>query len=45
MAVWGFIIAAALILGSIPALAGLIFVMPLFGHASWHLYRRLVDTD
>ncbi|HKR90115.1 MAG TPA: DUF2189 domain-containing protein [Phenylobacterium sp.] len=43
MAVWGFIIAAALIAGSIPALAGLIFVMPLFGHASWHLYRRLVD--
>jgi len=44
MAVWGFVIAAALIAGSIPALAGLIFVMPLFGHASWHLYRRLIDS-
>jgi uncharacterized membrane protein len=42
MAVWGFVIAGALMLGSIPALAGLIFVMPLLGHASWHLYRRLV---
>jgi uncharacterized membrane protein len=41
MAVWGLIIAAALMLGSIPALVGLIFVMPLFGHASWRLYRRL----
>jgi uncharacterized membrane protein len=42
MAVWGMIIAGALILGSIPALAGLIFVMPLLGHASWRLYRRVV---
>ena len=42
MALWGLIIAALLILGSIPALAGLIFVMPLLGHASWKLYRRLV---
>jgi len=45
MAIWGLIIAAALILGSIPALAGLIFVMPVLGHASWHLYRRLVADD
>lgn len=43
MAIWGMIIAGALILGSIPALAGLIFVMPLLGHASWRLYRRLVS--
>lgn len=42
MATWGMIIAGALFLGSIPALAGLIFVMPLLGHASWKLYRRLV---
>jgi uncharacterized membrane protein len=42
MALWGAIIAGALVLGSIPALAGLILVMPLFGHASWRLYRRLV---
>jgi uncharacterized membrane protein len=44
MAVWGFVIAALLIAGSIPALAGLIFVMPLLGHASWRLYRR-ITTD
>lgn len=43
MALWGLVIAAALVAGSIPALAGLIFVVPLFGHASWHLYRRLVE--
>lgn len=42
MALWGAIIAGALILGFIPALAGLIFVMPVLGHASWRLYRRVV---
>lgn len=43
MALWGVIVAAALVLGSIPALVGLIFVVPLLGHASWHLYRRVVE--
>lgn len=43
MAAWGMIIAVALALGSLPALAGLIFVIPLLGHASWRLYRKLVS--
>jgi uncharacterized membrane protein len=42
MVVWAAIIAGALALGSIPALVGLIFVVPVLGHASWHLYRRIV---
>jgi uncharacterized membrane protein len=42
MALWGLIVAGALVLGSIPALVGLIFVVPVLGHASWHLYRKLV---
>jgi uncharacterized membrane protein len=42
MAVWGLIIAGSLVIGSIPALLGLIVVMPVLGHATWHLYRRLV---
>ena len=42
MIVWAAIIAGALALGSIPALVGLIFVMPVLGHASWHLYRKVV---
>ncbi|HEX3701595.1 MAG TPA: DUF2189 domain-containing protein [Phenylobacterium sp.] len=42
MALWGLIVAAALVLGSIPALVGLIFVMPVLGHATWHLYRKVV---
>jgi uncharacterized membrane protein len=42
MAVWGLIISAGLVIGSIPLLLGLIVVMPVLGHATWHLYRRAV---
>ena len=42
MAVWGLIVAGGLVLGSLPALLGLIFVMPVLGHATWHLYRKVV---
>ncbi len=43
IATWGMIVAAALILGSIPALLGLVFVMPIIGHATWHLFRKAVS--
>jgi uncharacterized membrane protein len=39
---WAAIIAAALAAGFATALVGLIFVVPLLGHASWRLYRRVV---
>lgn len=42
MAAWAAIIAGALLLGALPALAGLIVVVPLLAHASWRLYRKLV---
>jgi uncharacterized membrane protein len=42
MAVWGLIVAALLVIGSIPALLGLVVVMPVLGHATWHLYRAAV---
>ena len=42
MAAWGLIITGLLVIGSIPALLGLIVVLPVLGHATWHLYRRLV---
>ena len=42
MIAWAAIIAGALLLGSIPLLVGLILVVPVLGHASWHLYRKLV---
>jgi len=42
MAVWGMIVAGGLVLGSIPLFIGLIIVMPVLGHATWHLYRKVV---
>ncbi len=42
MLAWGFLVAALLVLGAIPALAGLVIVMPVLGHATWHLYRKVV---
>jgi uncharacterized membrane protein len=42
MAVWGLIVAGGLLIGSLPVLLGLIIVMPVLGHATWHLYRKLV---
>jgi uncharacterized membrane protein len=43
MALWGLIVAAALLVGSIPLFVGLAIVMPVLGHATWHLYRRVVE--
>jgi len=42
MAIWGLIVAVLLALGSLPLLFGLAVVMPVLGHATWHLYRKLV---
>jgi uncharacterized membrane protein len=42
MAVWGLIVAAMLILGSLPLLAGLAVALPILGHATWHVYRKVV---
>ena len=42
IAVWGAIVVALLVLGSLPALVGLTVVLPVLGHATWHLYRRAV---
>jgi uncharacterized membrane protein len=44
MAAWGLIVAFALLLGSLPFLAGLAVVMPVLGHATWHLYRKVVEA-
>lgn len=42
MALWGVIVAGGLVLGSLPLFIGLIIVMPVLGHATWHLYRKVV---
>jgi uncharacterized membrane protein len=45
MAAWGLIVAGGLVIGSIPLFLGLIIVMPVLGHATWHLYRKLVPRS
>lgn len=42
IAAWGLIVAAGLVAGIVPFLVGLIVVLPVLGHATWHLYRAAV---
>ena len=45
MAMWGLIVAALLLIGSLPLLVGLAVVIPVLGHSTWHLYRKVVEPD
>ena len=45
MALWGLIVAVMLVLGSLPLFIGLAVVLPVLGHATWHLYRKVVEPD
>jgi uncharacterized membrane protein len=45
MAVWGLIVALLLFVGSFPAFLGLPVVLPVLGHATWHLYRKVIEAD
>jgi uncharacterized membrane protein len=42
MAIWGLIVAGGLVIGSIPLFVGLVIVLPVLGHSTWHLYRKVV---
>jgi len=43
MTLWGLIVASLLVIGSLPLFVGLAVVMPVLGHATWHLYRKVVE--
>lgn len=43
MLAWGVIVGAGLFLGSLPLFVGLAVVIPIFGHATWHLYRKVIE--
>lgn len=45
MAAWGLIVAVLLVAGTIPFFLGLAVVIPLLGHATWHLYREVIAPD
>ena len=42
LALWGVIVGGLVMLGSLVAFVGLAVVLPVLGHATWHLYRRLI---
>ena len=44
IAAWGAIVAGGLLLGSLPLFLGLVVVLPVLGHATWHLYRKAVSA-
>lgn len=45
VALWGLLVALALLFGALPLLIGLAVVVPILGHATWHLYRKLVAPE
>jgi uncharacterized membrane protein len=45
MILWGLIVAALLVVGSLPLFLGLTIIVPILGHATWHLYRRVVQPQ
>jgi len=45
MAAWGLTVAVLLVAGSLPFFLGLAVVIPLLGHATWHLYREVVVPE
>jgi uncharacterized membrane protein len=45
MALSGVMIAVLLVIGSLPLFIGLAVVMPVLGHSTWHLYRKVVEPD
>ncbi len=45
MLTWAGIIAAGLFVSMIPAFLGLVVVLPVLGHATWHLYRKAIAPE
>ena len=43
MTMWGLIVAGLLVIGTVPLFVGLAVIMPVLGHATWHLYRKVVE--
>jgi uncharacterized membrane protein len=42
---WGLIVGILLVIGSLPFFLGLTVVMPILGHSTWHLYRKVVEPE
>ena len=42
LGLWGRLVLVALLAGAVPCFIGLVVVLPVLGHSTWHLYRRIV---
>ena len=42
MVLWGAIIVVLSVIAMLPLFVGMILIFPVLGHASWHVYRRVV---
>jgi uncharacterized membrane protein len=42
---WGIVVAVLAIAALVPAFLGLLIVLPVLGHATWHLYQKAVEWD
>jgi uncharacterized membrane protein len=45
MLVWAGIILLSLVFGFLTAFVGLIFILPIIGHATWHAYKAVIDAS
>lgn len=45
MLAWALVIAVLMLLAMLPFFLGLFVVLPVLGHATWHLYRRVMSFD
>jgi uncharacterized membrane protein len=45
MTIWAMVVVTLLLIGSLPLFVGLTITMPILGHATWHLYRKLVVIE
>lgn len=41
---WGVFVTLSILAASLPFFLGLLVVLPVFGHATWHLYRRAIPA-
>ena len=45
MLIWGVIVTLTVLVACVPFFLGLLVVLPVLGHTTWHLYRRAVEPE
>jgi uncharacterized membrane protein len=42
---WGLVVAGGLVAGAVTLFAALVVILPVLGHSTWHLYRKIVEAS